>query len=42
MILGIKRRLYRAMENIDIVIHAAALKHVHLGEYNPMEVIKLM
>ena len=28
------------MENIDIVIHAAALKHVHLGEYNPMEVIK--
>ena len=35
-----KERLYRAMENIDIVIHAAALKHVHLGEYNPMEVIK--
>jgi UDP-N-acetylglucosamine 4,6-dehydratase (inverting) len=35
-----KERLYRAMENIDIVIHAAALKHVNLGEYNPMEVIK--
>ena len=35
-----KDRLYRAMENIDIVIHAAALKHVNLGEYNPMEVIK--
>ena len=27
-------------ENIDFVIHAAALKHVNLGEYNPMEVIK--
>ena len=35
-----KERLSRAMENIDIVIHAAALKHVNLGEYNPMEVIK--
>jgi len=35
-----KERLYRAMENIETVIHAAALKHVNLGEYNPMEVIK--
>ncbi len=35
-----KERLSRAMENIDIVLHAAALKHVNLGEYNPMEVIK--
>ena len=35
-----KERLARAMENIDCVIHAAALKHVSLGEYNPMEVIK--
>ena len=35
-----KERLYRAMENIEIVIHSAALKHVNLGEYNPMEVIK--
>ncbi len=35
-----KERLGRALENIDYVIHAAALKHVHLGEYNPMEVIK--
>jgi UDP-N-acetylglucosamine 4,6-dehydratase len=33
-------RLHRAIENIDFVIHAAALKHVNLGEYNPMEVIK--
>ena len=33
-------RLARAIEGIDFVIHAAALKHVNLGEYNPMEVIK--
>ncbi len=35
-----KERLTRAMERIDIVIHAAAMKHVHLAEYNPMEAIK--
>ena len=35
-----KERLKRAMESIDYVIHAAALKHVNIGEYNPMEVIK--
>ncbi len=35
-----KERLSRAMEGIDYVIHAAALKHVSSGEYNPMEVIK--
>lgn len=35
-----KERLKRAMEGIDYVIHAAALKHVNIGEYNPMEVIK--
>lgn len=33
-------RLERALEGIDIVIHAAAMKHVHLAEYNPMECVK--
>ena len=35
-----KERLRRAVENIDIVIHTAALKHVPTAEYNPFEVIK--
>ena len=35
-----KARLKRAFEGIDIVIHAAAMKHVHLAEYNPMECVK--
>lgn len=34
-----KNRLIRAFEGIDIVIHAAAMKHVHLAEYNPSECI---
>ena len=33
-------RLKRAFEDIDIVIHAAALKQVPTAEYNPDEVIK--
>lgn len=33
-------RMKRAMEGIDIVIHAAALKQVPAAEYNPMECIK--
>lgn len=35
-----KDRLSRAMEGIDIVIHAAALKQVPACEYNPFEAIK--
>ncbi len=33
-------RLKMALKGIDIVIHAAAMKHVHIAEYNPMECIK--
>ncbi|MHB1349614.1 MAG: UDP-N-acetylglucosamine 4,6-dehydratase (inverting) [Desulfobulbaceae bacterium] len=33
-------RLTRAMEGIDVVIHAAALKQVPTAEYNPFECIK--
>ncbi|OYU71860.1 MAG: UDP-N-acetylglucosamine 4,6-dehydratase (inverting), partial [Burkholderiales bacterium PBB5] len=33
-------RLNRAMEGIDIVVHAAALKQVPAAEYNPFECIK--
>ncbi len=35
-----KERLVRAFQGVDIVIHAAAMKHVHLAEYNPDECIK--
>jgi UDP-N-acetylglucosamine 4,6-dehydratase (inverting) len=35
-----KERLSRALENIDIVIHAAALKQVPACEYNPFEAVK--
>lgn len=34
------QRVRRACENIDIIVHAAALKHVPIAEYNPMECIK--
>jgi len=33
-------RLKRAMEDVDIVIHAAALKQVPAAEYNPFEAVK--
>jgi UDP-N-acetylglucosamine 4,6-dehydratase len=35
-----RQRLVQAMEGVDIVIHAAALKQVPAAEYNPMECIK--
>jgi len=35
-----ENRLVSAFEGIDIVIHAAAMKHVHIAEYNPMECVK--
>lgn len=33
-------RLERALQKVDYVIHAAAMKHVHIAEYNPDECIK--
>src|SRR5512144_2149357 len=35
-----RERLTRAMNGVDIVVHAAALKQVPACEYNPMEAIK--
>jgi len=35
-----KERISRALEGIDTVVHAAALKQVDTGEYNPIEFIK--
>ena len=35
-----KERLYRAMDGIDYVVHAAALKIIPIAEYNPFECIK--
>ncbi|WP_159018806.1 UDP-N-acetylglucosamine 4,6-dehydratase (inverting) [Algibacter sp. L3A6] len=35
-----RERLVRAFQGVDYVIHAAAMKHVHIAEYNPDECIK--
>jgi UDP-N-acetylglucosamine 4,6-dehydratase len=35
-----EKRLKRAFKDIDFVIHAAAMKHVHIAEYNPDECVK--
>ena len=34
------QRLKRACQGIDFIIHAAAMKHVHIAEYNPDECVK--
>ncbi|WP_445730713.1 UDP-N-acetylglucosamine 4,6-dehydratase (inverting) [Mariniflexile sp.] len=35
-----RERLTRAFQGVNYVIHAAAMKHVHIAEYNPDECIK--
>lgn len=35
-----KDRLKTAMDGVDLVVHAAAMKHVDLSEYNPFEAVK--
>ena len=35
-----KERLSRALEDVNIVVHAAALKQVPVAEYNPFEAVK--
>ncbi len=35
-----KERLYRALDGVGVVVHAAALKQVPAAEYNPLEAIK--
>jgi UDP-N-acetylglucosamine 4,6-dehydratase (inverting) len=35
-----RQRLYRALEGVDILIHAAALKQVPALEYNPIEAVR--
>ncbi|MFC1630127.1 UDP-N-acetylglucosamine 4,6-dehydratase (inverting) [Patescibacteria group bacterium] len=35
-----KDRVYRAMKDVDVVVHAAALKHIPVAEYNPIEAVR--
>jgi UDP-N-acetylglucosamine 4,6-dehydratase len=35
-----RERVYRAMNGVDIVVHAAALKQVPTAEYNPIEAVR--
>ena len=34
-----KARLCRALEGVDIVVHAAAIKQIPIAEYNPIEAV---
>jgi len=34
-----RRRLLMALRGVDVVVHAAAMKHVHIAEYNPSEAV---
>jgi FlaA1/EpsC-like NDP-sugar epimerase len=34
------RRLARALHEVDVVVHAAALKRIEVGQYNPDELVK--
>ena len=36
-----RERVYRAMNGVDIVVHAAALKQVPTCEYNPIEAVRI-
>lgn len=33
-------RLHRAVDGVDVVVHAAALKRIEVGHYNPIEMVK--
>lgn len=35
-----RNRLHRAMHGVNLVVHAAALKHIPICEYNPLEAVK--
>jgi UDP-N-acetylglucosamine 4,6-dehydratase (inverting) len=35
-----RNRLYRALNGVDLLIHAAALKQVPVAEYNPIEAVR--